>query len=151
MMVVRMMTRGDVPEALRLMKALAAFEGYLSDFRVTESDLLRHGFGRDRRFTALVAAMDGETRLSGIAVLIEDAWNYQMRPTFVLKELFVDKGSRGSGVGAALFAGAVAHCREEGAVRLRWIVLADNKPAFDFYHAQGGRASDEWALWELGL
>lgn len=144
--VVRELREPDVPTALVLMRDLARFEGYLDAFRVTEEDILQHGFGPDRRFLCFVAEADG---LLGLAVVHEDPWNYQMASTLVLKELYVRPEARGRGVGAALFGAVQAHCRSIGAARLRWLVLRDNVAAARFYESVGGEASKEWKLWSL--
>lgn len=149
MTVVRSMREDDVRDALVMMRELAAFEGYLEDFRVTERDLLRFGFGPERKFTCFVAASSDLGERLGIAVVHSEPWNYQMAPTFVLKELYVRNGNRGAGVGTALFRAAEAYCRSVGAVRLRWLVLEGNTDAARFYKNLGGEPSAEWRLWGL--
>ena len=149
MTVVRVMHEDDVRDALVMMRELAAFEGYLEDFEVTERDLLRFGFGPERKFTCFVAASSDTDERLGIAVVHSEPWNYQMAPTLVLKELYVRNGRRGEGVGAALFRAVKAYCRSVGAVRLRWLVLKDNRAAARFYESLGGEPSAEWRLWGL--
>lgn len=42
---VRLAVPADVPVLIELMSALAEFEGYLDEFRVTEAELLARAFG----------------------------------------------------------------------------------------------------------
>ncbi|MBD8593400.1 MULTISPECIES: hypothetical protein [unclassified Pseudomonas] len=44
---VRAAAATDVPVLIELMRALAAFEDYLDDFRVDEQSLLARAFGRE--------------------------------------------------------------------------------------------------------
>ncbi|NRA30509.1 MAG: GNAT family N-acetyltransferase [Parvularculaceae bacterium] len=143
------MAADDVPAVYELMRQLAAFENYLDDFVVREQDVRQFGLGEDRRFTCYVAKMTGADEPIGYAVMFEEPWNYQMAPTFVLKEFYVAASHRSGGVGAALFDFIEKDLREQGAVRLRWLVIADNQPASAFYSTRGGQASTTWNIWEL--
>lgn len=57
---IRPFERRDVADVLALMRALAVFEGYIDDFRVTEADLVEHGFGPSPRFGVFVAVLAGK-------------------------------------------------------------------------------------------
>ena len=67
--IIRPMTRTDVPELLRLMRAIVGFERG-RDFRLNEPELLRRGFGESPQFGALVADA-GNAKLAGMAVHYE--------------------------------------------------------------------------------
>ena len=109
--IVRPFAAEDAPGLLGLMRELAVFEGYIDDFRVTEADLLSFGLGPQVRFGALVAADTTSGRLLGMAVHYVIPWTYDMRPTLVLKELFVAQDARGSGVGHGLMGGVIGEAR----------------------------------------
>ena len=49
----RFATPGDLGLMLQLVRELAAYEKSPDAVVATEGDLLRHGFGRERRFEAL--------------------------------------------------------------------------------------------------
>jgi len=149
MITIRQMQKQDASGALELMKQLAIFEGYQHNFNVTLDDLYRYGFGSNPRFTCLVAKGPDSSRIDGIAVLYQEPWNYQMAPTFVLKELYVREEHRGQGLGSALFLAVKAHCHSLGAVRLRWMVLSDNLGAQALYRHHGGEALGQWQVWEV--
>ena len=57
---VRFATADDVPLLLRLIRELAVFERAPDSVVATEADLLRHGFGAERSFEAILAFLDGE-------------------------------------------------------------------------------------------
>ena len=169
---VRPFIRSDVPALLDLMKALAAFEGYVDSFAVTEQDLIEHGLGAAPRFRALVAVPDNrestqeisgdvsqagsprdeihahrQTELGGMAVVYEIPWTYDRRPTLVLKELFVAPYARGNGVGHLLMQQVARMAKSTRANKLIWTVLPDNEPAAYFYRSLGGRIDHDWVPW----
>ncbi len=150
--VVRAFGEADVPQLLQLMRALAAFEGYLDDFTVSEADLIDFGLSAAPRFEALVAANDGTDaapRLLGMCVLYQTPWTYDMKPKLVMKELFVDEAARGRGVGQALLSAAQARAQELGASALIWTVLKGNAAAEAFYAGNGGKPDPLWNNWVL--
>lgn len=139
----------DVDGLLQLMVDLARFEGYIDQFRVTPQDLVNFGLGPNPRFEALVAVPERSNALAGMAVLYRIPWTYDLRPTIVLKELFVSEGYRSVGVGRALLEGVAWRAREVGAARVHWTVLKSNDAAQRFYRSIGGRADPIWDLWGL--
>jgi GNAT superfamily N-acetyltransferase len=102
---VRPFQAADAPQLLELMQDLAAFEGYGGQFAVTARELVVHGLV-GARFGAFVAAEPGH-RLLGMAVHYRIPWTYDLKPTLVMKELFVAERARGRGVGRALMAAVV--------------------------------------------
>lgn len=147
---VRPFTQADAPELLALMHALAVFEGYDDQFRVTVDDLILHGLGPSPRFGAFVAD-DGRGRLLGVAVHYLIPWTYDLLPTLVLKELFVEGAGRRRGVGKALMGAILAEARRIGAPRITWQVLADNEAAKTFYRGLGAQMDAKWHPWGLLL
>lgn len=150
-MQVRRALESDIPEVLRLMSALAVFEKYDDRFAVTEDVLRERGFGRpDPEFVALVAgdpAPGGQ--LDGLLVFYLIPFTLTTRPTLFVKELMVDEGARGTGVGRALI---VAACREAVALDcglVKWQVADWNEPGKDFYEALGARADLTWIDYSL--
>ncbi len=144
---VRPFDRQDVADVLRLMRDLAVFEGYIDEFRVTERDLIEHGLGDNPRFGVLVADLGG--RAVGIAVHYIIPWTYDLKPTLVLKELFVDETARSLGAGAALIDALKRRAAAIGAPRIEWSVLASNDAAKRFYRRQGAKLDAIWEPWTL--
>ncbi len=143
---VRPAQREDAQQVLALMFALAEFEGYSADFRVTLEELMQRCFVR-HDFEVLVAEAGGE--LLGMLVYYEQPFTYDLKPWFVIKELYVRETSRGAGVGRMLMKEAARHCQLQGGGRLRWEVLVDNLSAQRFYGSLGARANAGWQTWHL--
>jgi len=146
--------RAEVTDAgplLGLMRQLAQFEGYDEYFAVTEADLIARGLGRceDAQFVAWVAEGDGV--LQGYAVAYLVPFTFDLRPTVVLKELFVSGDSRGRRVGEQLFAEVLLYGKARGARLLRWQVLPTNEAAQRFYGRLGGEHETAWQSWMLEL
>lgn len=131
------------------MKALARFEGYEDDFRVTEEDLCLMGLGARPAFGALVAERQGQ--LEGYAAYYIIPFTYRMRPTLVLKELYVSAEARSVGAGRQLFEAVYAVAAEAGAAQMEWLVLPDNHVAKRFYKARGRFQDQAWERWGLAV
>ncbi len=139
----------DIEQALGLMRALAKFEGYFDAFRVTKEAIEDRGLGPSPDFGMLV--VDADVRIVGIAVHYTLPWTYDLRPTLVLKELFVLPEFRSVGAGRRLFEGVVSVAQRIGAPRLVWQVLPDNAHAKKFYSSLCGRPEDKWESWKMDI
>lgn len=144
---VRPFTVADVPQLLALMKGLAQFEGYIDSFCVTEQDIEERGLGERPEFEALVATDEGGAELLGMTVLYTIPFTYDLKPTLVIKELFVSDTARGRGVGSALFSAIKRRAVDLGCPRIEWSVLNGNQPAMDFYRQQGAVPDPVWQGW----
>ena len=142
----------DAEPLLQLMHKLAEFENYRPDFRVSFGDLLARGraASQDGQFKAFVTD-SGTTGLSGYAVVQEVPFTFDLRPTLILKELFVSQDCRGQGVGTALMSAVLDYARARGCGRLRWDVLPGNEAAKRFYRRFGGDRDSAWENWVLAL
>lgn len=151
-MTIRPARSSDVSQLLRLMQELAVFEGYRDRFAVTEADLLQRGFSADRepQFHAFVAAGDDDT-LVGYALTYLIPFTFDLRPTLVLKEFFVDADHRSEGLGHSLYSAVIDHGRRAGARLLRWQVLPENQRAIQFYRSFGAKLDADWENWVLEL
>jgi GNAT superfamily N-acetyltransferase len=138
---VRFATADDVPLLLRLIRALAVFEKAPAAVVATEADLLRHGFGPERRFEAILAFLDGEP--AGCALFHSRFSTWLGRPGLYLEDLYVVEPARGRGVGRRLMARLAAIAVERGWGRIDFHVL-DWNPAREFYHRLGMEHLGEW-------
>lgn len=148
---IRRAGEADAPELLRLMRALAEFEGYADRFAVTEATLIDRGLDTtlaSPQFIAFVAPAAGGG-LAGMAVIVERAFTFDLRPSLLLKELYVDPASRTVGVASALMAAVLSHARERNAGDLVWDVLPDNAVAKAFYERRGGAPVSDWERWSF--
>ncbi len=145
----------DATALLALMRDLAQFEGYISQFCVTENDLLARGLaeGSSRepaQFTAFVAETTNKTmaqQLQAYAVVYVIPFTFDLRPTLVLKELFIRKEARGAGLGDALMKLVICYAKSQHCGRIKWEVLANNTRAKRFYASQGGMQNRLWENW----
>src|SRR5258708_32659763 len=90
----------DVGILLGLVRELALNEKLPDAVVATEADLLRHGFGPERRFEALLALVD--ERPAGFALFYPNFSTWQGRPGLFLEDLFVPEWARQHGVGRRL-------------------------------------------------
>jgi GNAT superfamily N-acetyltransferase len=163
---IRLAHAGDAEALLESMQRLAEFEGYRDRFRVDAQELLARGLaaGSGQQFRAFVADRATSRRgslggspgrlaggLAGYAVVLEIPFTFDLRPTWVLKELFVEDDCRGRQVGTALVEAVIAHARVRGCGRLQWLVLPGNERAKQFYRRFGGNIDSEWESWVLAL
>jgi len=142
---IRPMNEGDVPELLRLMRAIVSFERG-QDFNLNEAELLRRGFGERPEFGAYVADA-GPRSLAGMAVHYEIPFIHTLQPLLMLKWLYVDPECRGGHLGQRLMRQMALHACATGHQRFCWFVLNDNVPAQTFYRRLGATQDPEWRRW----
>lgn len=141
---VRSATAGDIPALLGLMKALAEYEGYAADFRITEAVLRRQGFaGGSPDFHALVAGADGEA-ICGMLVYYLIPFTFRAAPTLFIKELYVVESARGRGVGEALMRAVAARAADAGCAMIKWQVARWNTHALRLYERLGAARDETW-------
>lgn len=131
----------DAAAILALIRALARFERAEHRVRATEADLLRDGWGPERRFEALVAEWRGA--VVGFALFFTNYSTWEGQAGLFLEDLFVDPDARGHGLGRRLLAAVAATAVARGCPRLDFNVLHWN-PARDFYAKLGVEHLDEW-------
>jgi len=141
---------GDCAHLVEMMRELAAFEGYLDDFRVTARELEARAFGPAPQCAVLVAQGPGGA-LAGYAVYLVTPFTYDLRPGVTLKELYVARDYRQQGVAAALLARLRQEACDLGAGRIRWLVLPSNDQAKRLYRRFGGAPDTAWEHWQLAL
>jgi GNAT superfamily N-acetyltransferase len=146
-MQIRNATLADVPEVLRLIRALAAYEKLEHAVVATEERLRESLFG-PRPAAEAVLACDGE-RAVGFAVFFQNYSTFRGRAGIFLEDLFVEPELRGRGYGRALLQHVARLAVERGCERLEWAVLDWNAQAIGFYRRLGAQALDEWTIYRL--
>jgi GNAT superfamily N-acetyltransferase len=141
MLTIRHATRDDVPQLLGLIRQLAAYERKADRVVTTAADLLRHGFGPQPKFRALLAEWDGEA--AGYASTFYFYSTYQGRPAIFIEDLFVRDTFRNRGIGKSLLSAIAKLAVNEGCFGLRWEVLDWNRPAIEWYGKLGATFLDE--------
>lgn len=119
-----------------------------TDFALTEADLGRWGFGAQPLFGAFVAETSPGT-LAGMAVHYVIPFMHNARPLLMLKWLYVDPQTRGSGVGRLLMRAMARHAQAQGYESFCWFVLKDNGPAQNFYRSLGAQPDASWDYWNI--
>jgi len=138
---IRFATADDAGLLLRLIRELAAFEKSPDAVVATEADLIRHGFGPNPQFEAILAFLDGQP--AGCALFHTRFSTWLGRPGLYLEDLYVTEPARGQGVGRRLMARLAAIAVERGWGRIDFHVL-DWNPAREFYHRLGMEHLGEW-------
>lgn len=144
---IRAATAGDVPEILRLIRALAEYEKLAGEVIATEERLRESLFGSRPAAEALLGCSQG--RPVGFAVYFHNYSTFRGRAGIYLEDLFVEPAFRGRGYGRALLQAVARRALERGCERLEWAVLDWNAPAIGFYRSLGARALDDWTVFRL--
>ena len=139
---IRPATRADIPQILKFIRALAAYERAPEAVMATEADLERDGFGLNPFYFCLIAEHEG--RPAGFAFYFFNYSTWLGQPGLYLEDLFIEPDLRGLGIGKALLERVAAIAVEKGCPRLQWAVLDWNTPAIEFYRAMGAEFLDEW-------
>jgi len=137
-------TAEDVPEILRLVRALAEYEKLLHECEATEADLHAALFGASPRVFATLAESGG--RAVGVTVWFYNYSTFTGRHGIFIEDVFVEPEHRGCGIGAAFFRHLAQRAVAEGCARLEWQVLDWNEPAIRFYRGIGAKGMDEWRV-----
>lgn len=140
---------GDLDDLLPLMRAYCDFyevapvdADLLGMSRALVADPQREGF-------QLIARNAGGAAV-GFATVF---WTWQTLDAArlaVMNDLFVDPGSRGSGLAEALIEACAERARSHGAGALGWQTALDNERAQKVYDRIGARRS-QWLDYELAL
>jgi GNAT superfamily N-acetyltransferase len=141
---IRPATRADVPELLRLIRSLAAYEKLEHMAVGTDAMLAEALFGARPAAEALVAQAGG--RAVGFALFFTTFSTFLCQPGLYLEDLFVEPAHRGAGIGKALLARLAALAAQRGCGRLEWRVLDWNEPSIRFYESLGASLLEEWIL-----
>ena len=137
----------DVPDLLRLIKALAEYER-LSHLVVADVPALEEALFGDRPAAEalIVREDDGNRSAIAFALFFTNFSTFLGRRGLWLEDLFVMPQHRGRGIGRLLLASLAATARARGCGRLEWSVLDWNAPAIGFYERLGATILPEWRI-----
>ena len=137
----------DAATIVRLARALAVYEHEpVERVRMTESDVLRDGFGENPRFEVLLAELGG--RVVGFALFFENYSTWEGRPGIYVEDLFLEEPARGSGLGRELLAEIARIAQARGCVRIDLAVM-DWNPTRGFYEQLGLEQQTDWLPYRL--
>lgn len=162
---IRPATAADIPDILRLVHDLAAYEKEPDAVEATEEDFTAALFPAKRRPEARGTSLEGgaptafchvaeagegkDRRVVGIALWFLTFSTWTGRNGIHLEDLYVEPRLRGSGLGRALLAELAQECRDRGYRRLEWSVLRWNAPSIAFYDSLGAQPQTEWETYRL--
>jgi GNAT superfamily N-acetyltransferase len=143
---IRSAAPADVPQILAFIRDLAAYEREPDAVHATEADLLRDGFGPEKRFDCLIAELkeSGATVPAGFALYFHNYSTWRGHAGIHIEDLYVNLEHRGKGIGKALLTRVAAIAVAEGCSRLQWDVLEWNTPAIGFYEQMGAKMLMDW-------
>lgn len=130
---IRTAEESDVPRVAPLFNAYREFYGCNSDLDGAKACLNDNLM--QERSTILVCEMGGE--LLGFTQLYPAFCSVEMKPFYVLYDLFVEPGSRKQGVGSALLNHAHVWAKSQGASRVDLETAHTNTTAQSLYEELG--------------
>lgn len=134
----------DVPDLLRLVRALAAYEKEPNSVEASEADYQRILFPQTGSPTAHAEVAEVDGRIVGMAFWYVTFSTWSGRNGIWLEDFYVEEHMRCRGLGQALLSRLARVCVERGYPRLEWWVLDWNQSAIDFYESRGARGLGEW-------
>jgi GNAT superfamily N-acetyltransferase len=137
----------DVPDILRLIRALAEYEKLANEVVATEDKLRVALFGERPAAETLIATRDGHA--VGFAFFFHNFSTFRGARGLYLEDLFVEPDHRGHGLGRRLLKELAQIAVERGCERMEWSVLDWNTPAIGFYKSLGARPLDDWSIFRL--
>jgi GNAT superfamily N-acetyltransferase len=143
----RFAVRADVPEILRLIRALAEYEKLSHEVVATEAALAQTLFGAKPAAEVLLAEQGG--RAVGFALFFQNYSTFLGKPGIYLEDLFVEPAQRGNGLGRQLLSAVAKLAVERGCGRFEWAVLDWNAPAIGFYEKLGAKPMKDWKVMRL--
>ena len=143
---IRKGTPSDIPQALLLVKELAAFENAPNEVEVTIEEMTEWGFGEDKQFDFFVALENNV--IIGIALYYFKYSTWKGKCLF-LEDIIVTENRRGKGIGKLLFNQVVIVAKETKVRRMEWQVLDWNTTAIEFYKKYGAHLDGEWVNCKL--
>ena len=146
-MPLRRAVRADVPEILRLIRALAEYEKLSHEVVANEAALAQTLFG-DKPAAEVLLAVE-EARPVGFALFFQNFSTFLGKPGIYLEDLFVEPALRGRGIGRELLRAVARLAVERGCGRFEWAVLDWNEPAIGFYQSLGARPMNNWTVMRL--
>ena len=137
----------DVPEILRLIRALADYEKLAHEVVATEEALKASLFGPKPAAEVLLAEAQG--RAVGLALYFQNYSTFLGKPGLFLEDLFVEPAFRKQGIGKALLVELARLAVRRGCGRFEWAVLDWNAPAIAFYESLGARPMKDWTIFRV--
>jgi GNAT superfamily N-acetyltransferase len=143
---VRPMRPEDATDVVYMASELAAVVGD-PEPALSESDLIRNGFGPERWFDCLVAELGGQPM--GYAVFCKGFEAHTAKKRLWLGDLYVRPSARLSGVGNALMAAVARRALELGCEAVYWELWRANVTGAAFYRKFGAEQAADLAVMRI--
>lgn len=146
-MPLRLALPGDLPLLVPL------FDAYRQFYRQPPDPARAERFLRERleRSESVIFLALEEGEAAGFVQLYPSFWSVAACRSWILNDLYVAPGFRGSGVGRALLERARAHAEGTGAGGMSLATQRDNRTAQRLYEALGWLRDEEFFHYELEL
>ena len=148
MTTLRPAVRADLPDVVRLVRALAEYERLAHEFTATAAEFDTLLFAPDHAADAILAEIPGQPPV-GIALYYRTINTFKGRLGLFLEDLFVEPECRGLGIGRAL----LRHLAQLAVARnynvIEWRVLEWNEPSIQFYERLGAVRMTDWHVRRL--
>ncbi len=138
---IRFAKKEDCKAILELIHELAVYEKAGEEVEMTESTLIKDGFGANPLFQVLVAEDDNKIKGMSFYFIKYSTWKGK---SIHLEDLIVAQKHRGEGLGKLLFDATIKEAQKLNAKRLDWQVLDWNEPAINFYKKLGADIDETW-------
>lgn len=145
---IRMANRGDVDAIHDMILALARATDEEEKVSSDPLDFLRHGFGAEPLFEAMIAERAGEP--VGLCLFFYTFSTWLGEPGVFVQDLYVADDERGRGLGRRLMAAVAGYGLERKATHLRLSVYSWNSAAKDFYDRVGMEHRDKEDTYHIG-
>jgi GNAT superfamily N-acetyltransferase len=142
-MIIRPAEPADIPAILEMIQELADYEKEPDAVKNTPEMLNQTLFGENPK--AFAEIIEDEVAV-GIAIWFLNYSTWTGKHGLYLEDLYVKPEVRGKGYGKQMLIHLANKAVNNGWSRFEWSVLDWNKPAIDFYLAQGAKMMDEWTV-----
>lgn len=124
-----------IPAIIELMREFAEYENLLEYLEITEEKLYGALFGENGFVECLVAT--SENQLISYALYFLNFSSFRGQTGVYLEDIFIKKEFRKYGIGELMLKQIARAGKENGAVRMDFLVLDWNEPAINFYKKHG--------------
>lgn len=131
----------DIPRILEMMRDFADLVRLREYLTITEERLNDALFGPQAFVEVLVAVRSGS--VTGYAIFYPHFSSFRGEQGYYLEDIYVDEGSRRSGVGLELLRSIARRAAKRGFERIDFQVLASNTGAIRFYERLGAGTNSE--------
>ncbi len=145
---IRFAQRSDASLVLEFIRELAVFEGMGHLVTATESHI-EHSLFQKYQAQVLIAEYEGIP--AAFALFYPVYSTFSGGQNLFLEDLYVREAYRGKGIGKTLMKKLAQIALEQGAQRLDWYVLEENKKGAEFYQRLGAKPLLDRRTYRMGL